>query len=141
MSVVGKNLARMAVEGLPTGQNLFQGLEIVVSVPLHPKKKRQRGFNQAEIIAQETARLLELEYVKDALVKDRNTPPQTSMTADERRRNVRGVFSLKKREEVEGRRVLLVDDVYTTGATLRECSQVLIRGGAREVRALTLARA
>ncbi len=131
----------MAVEGLPTGKNLFRGLEIVVSVPLHTKKKRQRGFNQAEIIGQEIADVLEMEYVNDALVKNRSTPPQTSMTAEERKRNIRGVFSLKKKEDVKGRRVLLVDDVYTTGATLRECSQMLIRGGAREVRAFTLARA
>jgi len=140
-SILGRELAHLAYSGLRTKRELFEGLEIVVSVPLHPKKKRERGFNQAEILAREMAKMLGVEYGKDALVKHKRTPPQTTMRAEERRRNVKGVFSLKKREAVEGRTVLLVDDVFTTGSTLRECSRVLIRGGAREVKALTLAQA
>lgn len=141
MSILGKDLARLAYSGLRTKRELFEGLEIVVSVPLHPKKKRQRGFNQAEIVAHEIARLSEIAFVKDALVKKKDTPPQTSLVAEERKRNVRGAFNLKKREEIEGKIVLLVDDVYTTGSTLRECSKVLLKGGVLEVRALTLAQA
>jgi len=140
-SILGKELARLAHNNLREKRELFSGLEIVIPVPLHSKKKKQRGFNQAETIAREIAKLLNIDYVKDALVKKKNTPPQTSLIAEERRRNLKGAFDLKKREKIKGKTVLLVDDVYTTGSTLRECSRVLIQGGAQEVRALTLAQA
>ncbi len=140
-SILGKELARLAYKTLGAKRELFSGLEIVVPVPLHSKKRKQRGFNQAEIIAREIAKLLKIDYEKDALVKKKNTPPQTSLIAEERRQNIKGAFSLKKREKIEGKIVLLVDDVYTTGSTLRECSRVLIQGGAKEVRAISLAQA
>lgn len=139
--VLGKILALIAHQALGKNEELWKGTEVVVAVPLHPEKKKQRGFNQAEIIARETARIQGVVFVKDALTKIRMTPPQTSLVAEERRQNVKGVFRLKKKERIEDKTVILVDDVYTTGSTLRECSLVLREGGAKEVRALTLAQA
>ena len=140
-SILGKELARLALNNLTNKREFFSGLEIVVPVPLHSIKKKQRGFNQAETIAREIAKQLNTDYVKDALVKKKNTPPQTSLLAEERRQSIKNAFDLKKRERIEGKIVLLVDDVYTTGSTLQECSRVLIQGGAQDVRALTLAQA
>jgi competence protein ComFC len=139
--VLGKRLAIFAHQALGKSEELWEGTEVVVAVPLHPEKKRQRGFNQAGIIAREMARMQGLVFVEDALTKFKMTPAQTSLAAEERRRNVKGVFRLKKRERIEKKTVILVDDVFTTGSTLRECSIVLREGGAKEVRALTLAQA
>lgn len=139
--MLGRDLALVAHRILGECEELWMGTEVVVPVPLHPKKKRQRGFNQAELIARELARIKGVSFAKDALEKIRMTPAQTSLVAEERKRNVRGVFRLHKKGKIEGKAVLLVDDVYTTGSTIRECSLVLRKGGAKEVRALTLGQA
>jgi predicted amidophosphoribosyltransferase len=74
------------------------------------------------------------------LCRDRETAPQTQLTEDERRTNVRGAFAIRPVKSLKGKSLLLVDDVYTSGATVNECSRVLVRGGAKEVYVLTLAR-
>jgi ComF family protein len=116
-------------------------VEVIIPVPLHPKRKRQRGFNQAQLIVKELSRLKRIEIVEECLVKNRNTPPQTLLDEEEREKNVSGAFGIKKEENIKEKVVLLVDDVYTTGATIRECSSVLKEAGVKEVRAITLAQA
>lgn len=139
--ILGKVLAEFAHTSLGKDDGLWQGVEAVIPVPLHPKKQKQRGFNQSEIIAKEIARLKKKEYVGGRLVKVRNVLPQTSLEAGERERNVKGAFDVVNSERLKGKVVLLVDDVYTTGSTIRECSAVLKKAGAREVRAFTIAQA
>ena len=124
------------------GAGMLAGVDCVVAVPLHPRRQRARGFNQAAELA---ARLGP--PVVGALRRTRATTPQTELPAGQRRRNVRGAFAPARRfgarprgAVVEGSCVMLVDDVTTTGATLDACARVLRRAGAREVRALTLAR-
>lgn len=139
--VLGKDLARLVYRMVEKDEELWWGIEAIVPVPLHPKKHKRRGFNQAEIIAKELAKEKGVEFIEEALVKIKNTPPQTSLVAKERERNVRGTFHITRRERIAGKTVLLVDDVYTTGSTIRECCAVLKKGGAKEIRALTLAQA
>jgi len=124
------------------GADVIEGAEVAVPVPLHPRRRRARGYNQAADLA---ARL-PLPSV-DALRRTRHTPSQTGLPAGRRHRNVRGAFAPARRRpffhpgaRVRGRVVLLVDDVATTGATLDACARVLLAMGAREVRALTVAR-
>jgi ComF family protein len=114
--------------------------EAVVPVPMTGLRKRTRGYNQAALLAREVARGLEVPMVE--AVKRRGGVGQQakSASAEERRRNVAGVFSVSRTDAVLDRRVLLVDDVATTGATLDACAGVLLDAGAREVTALTLAR-
>ena len=126
-----------------SGSDVLAVADCAVAVPLHPRRRRARGFNQAAALAEQ----LGLPVV-DALRRTRATAPQTELPAGQRRRNVRGAFAPARRfgfrrggAGVEGASVLLVDDVTTTGATLEACARVLRRAGAREVRALTLARA
>lgn len=138
---LGIDLARFAEHTLGEDEGLWWGLEAIVPVPLHPRRRRERGFNQAQVIAAELARLKGIESVDDALVKVKNVPPQTSLPARDRRRNIRGAFRVKKNEKIKGRTILLLDDVYTTGSTLRECSLALKKSGAKDVRALTIAQA
>ena len=119
---------------------------IVVPVPLHPSRKRQRGFNQAEVLARGLVRKLRkedrgLQLVVGSLGRTRATVPQIGLSARARRENVRGVFSVNRPEQVRKRTVVLIDDVMTTGATLSACAGALKRAGASRVLALSLARA
>jgi len=122
-------------------QGILAGIDFILPVPLHPKKERERGFNQAELIGRRLASLTGCPLNRDILIKTRNTPAQVSLEAKERELNLRGALAVRKKEFVRQRVLILVDDVYTTGSTIKECALVLKKAGAREIRALTLARA
>lgn len=113
---------------------------VVVPVPLHLRRLRERGFNQSLLIAREVAATLGMEVDYRSLRRTRYTEKQTGLTAAERRKNVVGAFEAARPERVCGKSVLLVDDVFTTGTTARECAKVLKAAGA-VVSVLTLARA
>jgi len=114
--------------------------DIVVPVPLHRSRLRTRGFNQAALLARRVARRLDLPAGCRALERTRATPPQASMPASRRVENVRGAFRVRRPEAIRGKRVLLVDDVVTTGETTRECARVLKRAGAARVGVWSVAR-
>ncbi|GFE60237.1 ComF family protein [Geobacter sp. AOG2] len=115
--------------------------ELMVPVPLHIRRLRERGFNQAVLLGEIWAREWKLPLERGAMRRIRWTEPQINLTAAERRDNVKGAFDVRDADAVKGRRVLLVDDVYTTGSTVRECARVLKAAGAREVSVVTVARA
>jgi ComF family protein len=112
----------------------------IVPVPLHPSRLRQRGYNQALELAKPLAKAFELPLLRDALQRIRATAAQTDLTAIQRRRNVRGAFELRERDALPAH-VALLDDVFTTGATLGECARVLRRAGVARVDVWALARA
>lgn len=114
--------------------------DVVVPVPLHPHRQRERGYNQSMLLAQAFGSAAELAVADKVLFRRRNTVSQTTLDAEQRRENVSGAFECAP-AAVQDRRVLLIDDVCTTGATLEACSVALKAGGARSVWALTLARA
>lgn len=115
---------------------------LILPVPLHRAKDRDRGFNQAEEIANAVKKVTGFAIDRHVLVRKRPTVSQTGMTAHQRRENVRGAFVLRKRgvDIVKGRNIVLVDDVMTTGATAAECTRVLLRAGAKQVLVATAAR-
>ncbi len=133
-------------EALPLGGEF--GAPLIVPVPLHPSRRRERGFNQSELLAAGLVRALKRQsggdaplVVKTCMHRKRATPPQTGLSVAARRENLRGAFEVAKPEEVRGRAIVLVDDVMTTGATLSACARALKRAGAAKVMGLTLARA
>jgi ComF family protein len=113
--------------------------ELVVPVPLHRRRLGERTYNQSLLLARELARQWRVAVPARLLLRTRPTPPQQGLTAAQRRRNLKGAFALRR--PLGGERVLLVDDVLTTGATARECARMLLAGGAGEVAVAVLARA
>jgi len=121
---------------------------LVVPVPLFRSRQKQRGFNQAELLASATLRAIRAlrpewrgQLAAKVLQRSRATQSQAGLSLSERRRNLRGAFFVSDTDAVRGRDVLLIDDIYTTGATARACSWVLKRAGAASVRVATAARA
>ncbi len=122
-------------------RQLRSAVDVVVPVPLHPRRLVERGYNQAALLAAPIARALCVEHLPRALVRTRDTPKQASLERIDRLSNVQGAFIARPRarRRLAGQRVLLVDDVRTTGATLEECAIALQKGGARQVMAFVLA--
>ncbi len=116
--------------------------DLIVPVPLHPGRLSERGFNQSGLLAGEFARKIKVPVSFDVIMRKNKTQPQTRLKREERLKNVKGAFEIFDAKKVRGRRILLIDDVFTTGTTLSECARTLKKkGGASEVRALTVTRA
>lgn len=131
------NLGKILLQALPDFATKCEPM--LTFVPLYSRRQRWRGFNQAEILAQVVGRQSGLS-IQDLLVRQKNTPQQAKLRRVERLRNLAGAFQIADRINVQGRIVILVDDVASTCATLDECAQVLKTAGAKEVWGLVLAR-
>jgi len=112
---------------------------LAVPVPLHPRRERVRGFNQAALIAEEFAARNGLEYRGTVLSRLRNTASQVTLSLEQRKKNMEGAFLVREPSAVKGRRVMLFDDVATSGATLEEAARVLKAAGAKKIWAVTVA--
>jgi len=116
-------------------------VDCLIPVPLHPARAAERGFNQSRLLAHRVSRCWGVPVAEGVLKRVRFTRSQTELSAEERRANVRGAFLLRRPRTVAGTHVLLIDDIFTTGATVAECSRVLLTtGGASTVGVLTVAR-
>ena len=137
---LGERLGRlMAEHDYPSFR--IRDYSLILPVPLHPRRLRQRGFNQAVILAREISRRHDVAMDFRTLRRIVDTESQAGLKKEERRSNIMKAFSIADPERIRGQNILLVDDVYTTGSTLGECAKTLLKGGAEAVGALTLARA
>ncbi len=128
-------------EGIPRrGQP--QASDILVPVPLHPRRQRWRGFNQAELLGKILAERFKWQVQPKILVRHKHTKPQVGLKGKDRKKNIRGAFKIDENSKfkISKAKFIVFDDVWTTGSTLRECGQVLKRAGAKEIWGLTLAR-
>jgi len=116
----------------PCSSNIY-----LVPLPMHPKKQRERGFNQAEVLAKAVGERLGIPIV-NALERVLDTPPQSGLHPRQRVENIRGAFAVVKNESPQGKHYIVVDDIYTTGASLNECARVLKEAGASSICGLTL---
>ena len=137
---VGKYLVSLVRE---KAAPLSDVADVIIPVPVTEKRLKERGFNQSFIISEEISSLINRPVLHNVLRKTRETADQFTLSKDERRKNIRGVFAVtdRKRMEIAGKRILLVDDLFTTGYTVREASRALLKGKAGRVTVFALARA
>jgi len=121
----------------PLCLELVAAADLLAPVPLHPKRIKHRGFNQSLLLAQAFPGA---PVAREAVVRTKHTAPQVGLNPKEREKNVKGAFAVPDPAEVKGKNVLLIDDLYTTGSTVKECARVLRRAGASRVEVLTVAR-
>lgn len=114
--------------------------DIIIPVPIHKKRKQERGYNQCELLAREIAKKLKIPIESKALVKFKNRPPQSTLKKEERIQAVKGVYKVENVEKIKNKKILLLDDIYTTGSTLAECSKMLKEAGAEEIGIFTIAK-
>ena len=118
----------------------FLDADIIIPVPLQKMREKKRGYNQSLILAQALSRCVQIPISKNCLKRQGNRPPQSNLSMKERKLNVRGHFLVTNQKQITKKRILLIDDVFTTGSTLNECARVLRHAGATEILAITLAR-
>lgn len=129
--------ARLMIESIL--ENDLQHLDIVVPVPLYKDREKKRGFNQAELLAKYISVHLKLEFDSKNLTREIKTRAQNKLDRGQRKRNISGVFDLKDKQIFLHKKILLIDDIYTTGSTVDECSKLLLEHGASQVFVSTLA--
>ncbi len=140
---LAKDLARVIAEHLELAENNVQEIwenSIIIPVPLEIKKWKDRGYNQSELLAKQIGQSLNVPSVCNNLVKIKKTESQMKLKAKEREENLRGAFKIKNPQEIAGKKVFLIDDVYTTGSTMAECSLTLKAAGAKQVWGIVIAR-
>lgn len=115
--------------------------DMIIPIPLHAKRLHRRGFNQSGLFASRLGRALQIPVSYGTMLRVRNTPPQAGLSRNERRRNLKNAFRVHDKRKMGGARIILVDDIITTGATVREAAAVLCEAGARRVHVVALARA
>ena len=119
----------------------FKKYDIITSIPIHKKRKKQRGYNQSELISKEIAKNTEgIEFQNDILIKIKNTVPQSLLNKAQRQKNVQGAYKVINEEKIKNKKIILFDDIYTTGNTVNECAKILKANGAKEVLVLTVAK-
>ena len=120
--------------------DILQTYDIIIPIPIHRKRKNERGYNQSALIAREIAKNInEIKYV-NAIKKTKNNPRQSSLDRKERIENVKNAYEIANKEIICNKRIILFDDIYTTGATANECSKVLKQNGAKYILVLSLAK-
>lgn len=114
--------------------------ELIIPVPLHKKRLNSRKFNQSTLIAKHLSKKTNIPFIADALIRTKNSTPQTNLTFKQRTKNLNNCFIQNPKRNIQNKRVLLVDDVITTGTTVYQCTKTLLKAGAKEVNVLTVAK-
>lgn len=131
------------VKFLLKNKKIFENIkkyDKIMPVPISRKRQKERGYNQSLLIAKEIAKKTNLELVNNCLIKTKNIVEQSKLNKEDREKNIHGVYELKNKQLIEDKEILLIDDIYTTGSTVNECSRILRKGNPRKIGTLVLAR-
>ena len=116
--------------------------DIIVVVPISKKRKKERGYNQSELMLKELSNILNVKVYNNVLYKIKNTIPQSSLNKKQREENAKGVYKAINCNKIKNKKILLFDDIYTTGSTINECARILVQNGIhrKQIGALTIAK-
>mgnify|MGYP004680576015 CR=1 FL=1 len=131
------------VNFLLKNKKIFENIknyDTIIPVPISKKRKKTRGYNQSLLIARKIAKLTDLELMNNCLVKTKNIIEQSKLNKEDRTQNIQGVYKLKNKQLIENKNILLIDDIYTTGSTVNECSKILKQGNPKKIGILVLAK-
>lgn len=118
----------------------IKNYDIIIPVPIHKKRYKERGYNQSELLASEIAKTLNISIEKRVLIKNVNNTPQSKLSKIERKNNANGVYKIINAQKIKNKKIIIIDDIYTTGSTANECSKVLKQAGASEIAVFTIAK-
>ena len=118
----------------------IKNYDTIIPVPISKKRQKERGYNQCELIAKEIAKKIKLEYRNNCLIKTKNIIEQNKLNKEEREKNIIGVYNLENGQLLENKKILLIDDIYTTGSTVNECSKILRKANPNKIGILTIAK-
>ena len=119
---------------------IIKSYDIIMPVPLNQKRKRKRGYNQSDLIAMEISNFLQIKLEKNNLEKVQNIVAQSTLNKVQRSQNIKGVYRIKNKQNLKNKKVLVIDDIYTTGSTINECSKIVKEAGAKNIGVLTIAK-
>lgn len=115
-------------------QKSFENLkryDIIITVPISKQRKKERGYNQSYLVAKEISKIINVPIARNVLYKIKNTVPQSSLNKKQREENAKGVYKIKNIKKVQNKKILIIDDIYTTGNTVNECAKNLIQNGVK----------
>ena len=118
----------------------FKSYDTIIPVPISKQRKKERGYNQSELIAEELAYNMNIQYNRYCLLKIKNITEQSKLNKEERQKNIQGVYRIKKSELLKDKKILLIDDIYTTGSTVNECCKILRYAQPEKIGVLTVAK-
>ena len=119
---------------------ILKSYDTIIPVPISSERKNERGYNQSELLAKELAKKLNIECVKNCLIKNKNIIEQSKLNKEERQKNIQGVYILKNKEKLINKKLLLIDDIFTTGSTVNECCKILKQANPRKIDVFTIAK-
>ena len=119
---------------------ILKSYDTIIPVPISSERKNERGYNQSELLAKELAKKLNIECVKNCLIKNKNIIEQSKLNKEERQKNIQGVYILKNKEKLINKKLLLIDDIFTTGSTVNECCKILKQANPRKIDIFTIAK-
>lgn len=119
---------------------ILKSYDTIIPVPISKKRRKERGYNQSELIAREIAKRIGVGYQNQCLIKVKNIVEQSKLNKEERQKNIQGVYELQQPHKLRDKKILLIDDIYTTGSTVNECSKVLREAKPKKIGVLTIAK-
>ena len=120
--------------------NILKTYDTIIPVPISKNRKKQRGYNQCLLLSKEISKILQIENNNNCLYKKKDIIPQSTLNKEEREKNIKGAYELKNIETIKNKRILLIDDIYTTGSTLNECAKILKKANPNKIDCLTIAK-